>query len=107
MRAKSVALLVLALGCGLVASLGITQVLAKRGGDPTVTAEMQGVVVAVKDIPLGSLLTPQTAKLEEWPKDRVPAGALTRLEDVDGRRKSSEILRRRAHPRTEAFSAKE
>ena len=86
MRAKSVALLVLALGCGLVASLGITQVLAKRGGDPAAAAETQGVLVAVKDIPLGSLLTSQVTKLEEWPKDRVPAGALTRMEDVEGRR---------------------
>ena len=86
MRAKSVALLVLALGCGLVASLGITQVLAKRGGEPAASAETQGVLVAVKDIPLGSLLNPQVTKVEEWPKDRVPAGALARTEDVDGRR---------------------
>ena len=35
MRAKSIALLVLALGCGLVASLGITQVMAKRGDEST------------------------------------------------------------------------
>ena len=34
MRAKSVFLLMLALGCGLVASIGITQVMAKRNVQP-------------------------------------------------------------------------
>ncbi len=34
MRPKSLALLLLALGCGLVASIGITQVMATRNAGP-------------------------------------------------------------------------
>ena len=34
MRPKSLALLLLALGCGLVASIGITEVMARRNAEP-------------------------------------------------------------------------
>jgi pilus assembly protein CpaB len=86
MRTKSVALLVLALGCGLVASLGITQVMARRGSDATPAGETQTVMVAVKDVALGETLSTQNVRSEEWPQGKVPTGALARLEDVDGRK---------------------
>jgi pilus assembly protein CpaB len=66
MRAKSVAMLMLALGCGLVASIGITQVMAKR-----------------KDVPQGEHLSAEVLKLENWPKDKVPLGAISKIEDID------------------------
>ena len=87
MRGKSLALLVLALGCGLVASIGVTQVIANRQTDQAApSAETQSIFVALDDIPLGVPLTAQVLKLEPWPKDRVPEGALTRIEDIEGRR---------------------
>ncbi len=87
MRGKSLALLVFALGCGLVASIGVTQVIANRQTDPSApSAETQSIFVALNDIPLGVPLTAPVLKLEPWPKDRVPEGALTRIEDVQGRR---------------------
>jgi pilus assembly protein CpaB len=87
MRAKSVALLMLALGCGLVASIGITQVMAKRNTEPTgPVAETVPVFVALKDIALGETLSAVVLKQEPWPKDRVPLGALSKIEDVEGRR---------------------
>jgi pilus assembly protein CpaB len=86
MRAKSLALLVLALGCGLVASLGITQVMAKRNGGPVVVAgDTAPVYVAAKDIALQEALTADMLTLKQWSKDTVPAGALGNLEDVEGR----------------------
>jgi pilus assembly protein CpaB len=85
MRGKSLALLILALGCGLVASLGITQVLAKRG-DQAAPADTLPVFVAKADIPQGALAGADFLKLEQWPKDKIPPGALTRQEDVDNRR---------------------
>ena len=85
-------LLMLALGCGLVASIGITQVMAKRnsggGGD---AGETQAIFVAMEDIPTGDLLTAEMLKLEEWPKDKVPEGALTKLEEIEGRRPKTKI----------------
>ena len=87
MRPKSLALLLLALGCGLVASIGITEVLAKRSAGPAgPTGETQPIFVAMTDIGLGDLLTPEVLKLEQWPKDKVPQGAISRIEDIEGRR---------------------
>lgn len=92
MRAKSVLLLVLALGCGLVASIGITQVMAKRDSGPKAPdADTQQIFVALADIPTNDLITAEMLKLEEWPKDKVPEGALTKIEDVEGRRPKAKI----------------
>ena len=92
MRTKSVLLLMLALGCGLVASIGITQVMAKRGPDSPSSGEMQAIFVALEDIPMGDLITAQALKLEEWPKDKIPTGALTKMEEVEGRRPKATIV---------------
>lgn len=82
----------LALGCGLVASIGITQVMAKRNTDaPNPNGEATQIYVALEDIPMGDLVTAELLKLEEWPKDKVPAGALTNIEDVEGRRPKSKV----------------
>ncbi|MEX2111626.1 MAG: Flp pilus assembly protein CpaB, partial [Pirellulales bacterium] len=85
MRSKSIVLLAVALGCGLIASIGISQLMDVRnqGGD---SGERQPVFVAMADINAADELTAQNIKLEEWPKAIVPAGALTRLEDVEGKR---------------------
>ncbi|HUT88767.1 MAG TPA: Flp pilus assembly protein CpaB [Thermoguttaceae bacterium] len=92
MRAKSVLLLVLALGCGLVASIGITQVMAKRdSGAPASDGDTQQIFVALADIPTNDLITAEMLKLEEWPKDKVPEGALTKVEEVEGRRPRTKI----------------
>ena len=92
MRGKSVLLLMLALGCGLVASIGITQVMAKRNSSPQApAAEMAAIFVAMEDIPMGDLVTAQMLKLEEWPEDKVPPGALGDIEDVEHRRPKSKI----------------
>jgi pilus assembly protein CpaB len=91
MRAKSIVLLVLALGCGLVAALGITQVLANRGAKPSAEGETENIFVAMKDIGLGEMLTSQELRLEQWPKDKIPAGALTRIEDVENRRTKTKL----------------
>jgi len=92
MRAKSVLLLMLALGCGLVASIGITQVMAKRGSPSLPSGETEAIFVAVQDIPMGDPITPEALKLEEWPKDKIPPGALTKTEQLEGRRPKSTIV---------------
>lgn len=91
MRAKSLLLLLLALGCGLVASIGITQVMATRQAGVPVPVETESIFVAMKDIAMGDPLTAQMVKLEPWPKDKIPAGALTHLEDIEGRRPKGPI----------------
>ena len=93
MQPKSLILLILALGCGVVAAMGITQVLANRSSGPSApTIETDPVFVALADIEMGELIDAQALKLEEWPKDKVPEGALAKLEDVEGRRPKTHIF---------------
>jgi pilus assembly protein CpaB len=92
MRGKSLALLLLALGCGLVASIGITQMISKRGTEPP-PAETEQVVVAIQDIPLGEPITPLLVKLEQMPKNAIPAGALSKPEEYEGHRTRARIYK--------------
>jgi len=85
MRPKSLVLLMLALGCGLVASIGINQVMAKRGSQ-SASGETTPVLVAATEIGLGDPLIPELLKLEQWPSDKVPPGTLSKLSDVEDRR---------------------
>jgi pilus assembly protein CpaB len=86
MRSKSIVLLALALGCGLVASIGISQVMDARNKAAGDQGDKQGVFVAMLDVQANEELTAQNIKLEEWPKNIVPQGALTKLEEVEGKR---------------------
>ncbi len=82
----------LALGCGLVASIGITQVMARRNQEPnTPSGETQPIFVAMTDVGMGDLLTPQVLKLEQWPKDKVPAEALSHISNIEGRRARTKL----------------
>lgn len=93
MQSKSLILLVVALGCGVVASVGITQVMAHRSTAPAAQeVETQPVFVVKEDIPLGSMLTAEKLKLEQWPKGKVPEGVLGNLEDIEGRRPRSKLF---------------
>ena len=85
MRPKSLILLSLALGCGLVAALGINQMMAKQGPSAS-SGETMEIYVAAKNINANDLLQADSLKLEAWPKDKVPAGALHKPHDIEGRR---------------------
>lgn len=83
MRPKSLILLALALGCGLVASIGISQVL---DGKNKAEVETVPIYVALQNINLGDPVDDSMVKLEEWPKDKVPIGAIAKWEDLEDRR---------------------
>jgi pilus assembly protein CpaB len=82
---KSIILVVIAVGCGLVASIGISQVMESRATSET-PIETEPIYVALDT--LGEPLTSQMLKVEEWPKGKIPEGAIRRAEDVEGRRPS-------------------
>lgn len=91
MRPKSLILLALALGCGLVASIGISQVMeGNKSRGPSV--ETTSIYVALHNINLGDPIDATMISLQEWPKDKVPPGALTSLEDLEGRRPRTNII---------------
>jgi pilus assembly protein CpaB len=77
---KSLILIFIALGCGLVASIGISQVMNRDAGAGNM--ELEQILVALADIDIGTKLDAQNVKLEDWPKAKIPEGALRRLEDV-------------------------
>src|SRR5688500_11164084 len=89
MRPKSLILLALALGCGLVASIGISQVL--DSSNRPVAVETAPIYVALQNINVGDPLTEAMVSLEEWPKDKVPVGAITTWEELEDRRPRTNI----------------
>lgn len=93
MQSKSLILLVVALACGVVASIGITRVMANRSAAPVAKEiETQPVFVVKEDIPLGNVLTAEKLKLEQWPKGKVPEGVLGNLQDIEGRRPRTKLF---------------
>jgi pilus assembly protein CpaB len=93
MRPKSLILLLLALGCGLVASIGISQVLDRRNHDAEPAVEKEPIYVALKDIKVNDpIVTDKNVKLEEWPKDRIPSDAVRDPKDYQNQRAGGLIL---------------
>ena len=84
MRAKTLMLFMIAISCGLVASIGVSQYM-ERGRGRRCRSPRPRSIVAASDINIGQKLDANNVRLEEWPKDRVPDGALTELEDLTDR----------------------
>ncbi|QDU97961.1 Flp pilus assembly protein CpaB [Lignipirellula cremea] len=83
MKAKSMMLIVIALVCGLVASIGVSQVV-NRKGNAQVQVDQRPILVAMKDIDIGDKMTAENVQLEQWPADRIPEGAVSDIEQLDG-----------------------
>lgn len=85
MKMKSLILIFIALGCGLVATIGISQVMDRSSGGGTEPLQMEQILVAKGDIDIGATLDANSVVLEEWPAAKVPEGAIRSLEEVDGK----------------------
>src|SRR6476620_9415832 len=90
MRPKTLILLLLALGCGLVASIGISQVINRNREAAPV--ETEAILVALKDIKVNDLLDDKNLRQEEWPKEKIPADAVRTLKDVEHQRAGTKIF---------------
>src|SRR5262245_28802628 len=73
MKTKSMVLLAMALGCGLVAMLGVQQILSGEH-KPKDTVP---VLVATQEIPAGVPIDPSVVTFEEFARETVPPGAVT------------------------------
>lgn len=82
MKMKSVMLLVVAVGCGLVALLGVQQVLSGDRGDQI---ERVRVLVARAEIDPGIPLDKDNVVFREVAKESVPDNAVTKLEEYEER----------------------
>ncbi len=83
MRTKSLILLIIAIGCGVIASVAVSQVmLDQKEGEPTRTI---GVLVTAKDVSPMTKIAAELIRTEQWPIDRVPVGALTDIKEIEGK----------------------
>jgi len=82
MKAKSMILIVIALVCGLVASVGISQVMTSAPAAPKIKTKK--ILVAKDNIDIGDELTEANVRLEEWPEDKLIEGHLTDITKLDG-----------------------
>ena len=81
MKMKSMMLLLVAAGFGLVAMLGVMQVLnGKRSDEPMVR-----VAVAKVDIPAGMPLDDERVGFTDFPQSKVPSGAVTTKDELAGK----------------------
>lgn len=92
MRPKSLLLLALALGCGLVASIGISQVMENNKQGPTGVAT-EKIYVAQVNINTGDPISADMVMLKEWPKGDIPQGALGDISQVEDRRPRTPIFK--------------
>jgi pilus assembly protein CpaB len=83
MRAKSVLLLLIALGCGIVASVAVSQVVLDQKNRGEV--QTMGILVVAKDLSAATKIPPDAFKLEQWPIERVPIGAITDPKSVENK----------------------
>jgi pilus assembly protein CpaB len=89
MKPKSIVLFVVAAGCGLVAMVGVQQMMS---GKKTQVPKVK-VLVARAEVEPGIKLTEDLVGFKELPKDGVPEGAVTKLEEYENR-----ALKSRAFP---------
>ena len=85
MKMKSLILIFIALGCGLVATIGISQVMERNSGGGGAAINMEQILVAKADIDIGAVLDANSVQLEEWPANKIPEGAVRALEEVTGK----------------------
>ena len=60
--------------------------------NPANSVETAPIYVAVHNINLGDPIDANMVSLQEWPKDKVPLGAVSQLEDLKGRRPRTAII---------------
>jgi pilus assembly protein CpaB len=82
MKPKSFILLGVSGLFGLVAAALFTSAL----GQPGAGVPMQSVLIATEDIEIGSLLTEQNCKIEQWPRNIVPEGIVVSAEETKEKR---------------------
>ena len=93
MRMKSIVLLILALGCGMIAAIGVKQVLSQdEQAKKAPKIETENVLVALKDIESGEIFSPKNVCLEQWPKGKAHKGAISDFEAIEGCRARILIL---------------
>ena len=83
MKSKSMILMAVSLGFGLVAAIGISKVMGGSNAANAPTPKTGPVLVAANQFDHGTLLSKENLKVEQWPLQIIPENALTDLEAVE------------------------
>ena len=81
MKSKSMMLMVLSMGFGLIAAIGISQVMGRSSSSQPAT-KMGPVLVAADHLDIYAHLTEENVKIENWPANIIPENALTSMDDI-------------------------
>jgi pilus assembly protein CpaB len=90
MKPKTLVLLAVAGGCGLVAMLGVQQ--AMQGQQAPVKIQTAKVLVALENIEAGMRLTPDNATFQQMPVDSLPADPIRSEEEYAERAAKYQLL---------------
>lgn len=82
MKAKTLILLFVALGCGMIAAVAVSKAVMDKGSSQP-EEQMVEIFVAVKDLPQAERISAENVKLDKWPKSRLPEGAIFDLEKLE------------------------
>ncbi len=91
MKSKSIFLIAVSLGFGLVAAIGITQVMGRKAAEPKDTIKTVPVLVAIEDLDINPELQSEMFKVEEWPEEIVPEGVVSSLEEIENKVNRSRV----------------
>ncbi len=83
MRTKSLLLLLVALGCGVVASVAVSQAVLDQGSREVVRTV--DLLIVAKDLSASTKISSESVRIEQWPAERVPIGALTDIKQIEGK----------------------
>lgn len=75
-------LMILSMGFGLIAAIGISQVMGRSNGTSQPVTQMAPVLVAADHLDMNALLTEENVKIENWPANIVPPDAAASIEEI-------------------------
>lgn len=82
MNVRTLLVVGLSLVFGLSTAFGVSRMIRSA---PQLTLEVAPIVVAAVEIPRGTVVTASMLTTTEWPKDRLPEGVMTEVDDALGR----------------------
>jgi Flp pilus assembly protein CpaB len=82
MKSKSFMLMILSMGFGLIAAIGISQVMGRTGGPTTTGPQLAPVLVASQHLDHNSILDETNVVVENWPVEIIPETAATSIEQI-------------------------
>ena len=91
MKSKSLVLMLISLGFGLVAAVGISQVMGRNNNTGGEKTNLVPVVVAVDFLDHDAELNEKTVRVEQWPAAIVPENSARSLEDINNKAVTTRI----------------